>query len=212
MTHQFKLPNPIWLLLALIAIFLLASCGTANKNRSSLSQVVDSTATEVHHESTELSTDTAHKETNDLSYKTKVEEGEGSSVKIEFHPGDSAIGPVVIRKDSSGATVIDPGGRSIKSVTDTHKKSRTETIDTRSKASDSAGIRRVSKTQVSDSGRVEVHREVVSKSVAVRRWQLPWYAWLIIPVLGFIVWRFRLYRRGPAKTGLPYYSPKDNQV
>ncbi|MBI2283324.1 MAG: hypothetical protein HYU71_06425 [Bacteroidetes bacterium] len=211
-----NLPSPLPLLLLLTAILTIAfsSCGVTNKNRSSSSSQVDSSNTEVNKETDLFWSEAARKyglTTKHSGFTFKID---SSYLKLRFYPSDSVnnTGPVVISQDSTGKTVIDPGGRKLKSVEDSRKKTTATGNLNTSVGNDSTVTSYLASKTRSDSSSTTVSKKAKTTEAKTFRWQPPWYAYPLVIAALLAIWKFRLYRRNKSEAVIPYSSPNDTAV
>lgn len=214
--RNFRIPSPVPLLLLLAAIIIvgLASCGVTNKSRSTSSVNIDSSKTEVKKESQTVKADNTVKKESSETQNESGSVTDSGSVKAEFDLSDTgkATKPVVISRDSAGNTVIDPGGRKLKSVTDTRKRTTAASSQKAKSGSDST-VNSVQVTKnVSDSNHTNLVKKAKETDSKTFRWQPPWYAYPLVIILAVVIWKFRLYRRNRPKPVIPYSSPNDPAV
>ncbi|NCT92957.1 MAG: hypothetical protein GXC72_00910 [Chitinophagaceae bacterium] len=195
-----------------LSLTILCSCGIVNKSKQRTYSSVDSSATHVTRSTADQVQDSANKKAYEQATENTVADESIGRVEVEF--GQDSVkptGPVVISRDSSGNMVIDPGGRPVKKVTDTRSAQKSATTTTKNTGLDSTRVSKIQTTQKVDSLASALKKEVRSAEKKVFRWQVPWYAWLILPVIGLIAWRYRLYQRKiDTATKIPYSSPNDN--
>ncbi len=200
-----------WLVIAGI-VSMLCSCGIVNKSKQRTYSSVDSSATHVTRSTADQVQDSANKKAYEQATENTVADESIGRVEVEF--GQDSVkptGPVVISRDSSGNMVIDPGGRPVKKITDTRSAQKSTTTTTKNTGLDSTRVIKNEKTQSIDSSAGQVSKKAAASGSKVSRWQVPWYAWLILPVIGLIAWRYRLYQRKiDTATKIPYSSPNDN--
>lgn len=211
----YRIPSPLPLLVLLAAILIagLASCGVANKNRSSSTINLDSSASDLQ-KSSEVSREEKSIMRNAFEMgKNQFIHLDSGSVRAEFDPSDTAraVRPVIISRDSSGNTIVDPGGRKLKSVTDTRKGMTGSTRETARAGRDSTGSSVVVSKDKTDSSSTHLVKSTRSAETKVFRWQPPWYAYPLVILLALAIWKFRLFRRRPAPV-MPYSSPNDPAV
>jgi hypothetical protein len=198
--------------LLILSIMMLSSCGIVSKSKLRTYSSLDSSATQVTRSTADQVQDSANKKAYEQGTEVKVADEATGRVEVEFAQ-DSAkpTGPVVISRDSIGNMVIDPGGRPIKKVTDTRSVQKSATTTTKNTGLDSTRVSKTQTTQKVDSMASSLKTETRTVQNKVSRWQIPWYAWLILPVIGLIAWRYRLYQRKiDTHPQIPYSSPKDN--
>lgn len=214
--RNYRIPSPFPLLLLLAAIIIvgLSSCGVSIKSRSTSTVNIDSSKTEVKKQSETVKADNTVKKESSESQNESGSVTDSGSVKAEFDLAytGKATKPVVISRDSAGNTVIDPGGRKLKSVTDTRKRTTAASSQKAKSGSDST-VNSVQVTKnVSDSSNTNLLKRAKETDNKTFRWQPPWYAYPLVIILAVVIWKFRLYRRNRPKPVMPYSSPKDPAV
>lgn len=198
MKSKIKLATALLFLLAIILILALNSC----KTTKSVSKFSNDSTNIVNKDSSRTIKNATTKTTKKDS-TSKSEKIDSSSVVIEFDNEDStSTGPVVIIQKGD-STIIDPGGRKIKS-TKTKKSSsqkdstnKSSTIDSKTNSFDSTNKKESRVTTVKKK----------SENVSVKRgrsfieWVITlWWLWLLIII-------FFIYRHVKKNSLLPFNPP-----
>jgi hypothetical protein len=174
----------------LMAMILLSSCGVTKKNTQTFTEKVDSTFTQIKKEDNQVNNDTTH--VISLDNKTEEVKTDSSSLIVNFSDNTDSTAytsiPVTIKTDTSGVITINPGGRKIKSITNTTKriKATNEAI----KANDSTHVVSASNTHKIDSTKSDFTKNVNTNIVKKFSFQVPWYAYIILIIAGFLLWFF----------------------
>lgn len=206
----------MWLFILLIAG---SSCGIVKKGHTSVSNES--------HESNDFKFDTTSVDKSDSTAYANNSKGSvkentvttDDGIDIEFNDSDSIaivdIRPITVTRTATGVNV-DPGGRKVKKLAVSNK-----TIDSKIETIDTSGTRftNVAKSKI-DSGAqwkvIDVQKKNTAETNKVFKWQVPWYAWVIICVFVIIMIRYRLWRKSvfaaksnPDTNTLPKFNPPD---
>jgi hypothetical protein len=221
MTKEWKLPSPDLLLVILsllIAFGLTTSCGIVNKNKSSSSSNVDSVTAAIKKQSQKQSSDSANVKKTEKAESKQTENVQSNGLNLKFSTADSQriTGPVIIKRDTAGNLTVDPGGRILESITDTKTHTQKRTSAKTEKVIDSGHVtRQAEKASVDSSGNI-YHKDQKAAQSNVQRFQIPWYAYILLPIvlflIGYVVWKFGLFKKKKQETLVPYSSPNDNTV
>lgn len=181
----------VFLFMIVAIVMIMTSCGIVNKNKGSKSSSSDSTGVTVKKETQIQSNDSAGKKTFENKTKTEQSTADSNGLKVEFYPGDSIkpTGPVTISIDTAGYVVINPGGRPLKSITDTRTKKTTTTKTEKQAGTDSTHVGNRSENTKADSTGVGVKKNHQEDTSHTLRMPSPW--WLIIFPVGWLLWKFR---------------------
>lgn len=188
-----KLPNPLPLLLILVALIAYGCCTgcTPSKNLTKKKETVDSTASEYRDTFSVKKKEVAKVEKKDTS--SKKETVETGKVKVEFETDTTGNTKPVVIISKGDTTTIDAGGRKIKTVAVKSSKSNKDStganssVSSHSKENDSTGAKEGKKVQLKkDSSEKVVHKK------GVTLWQTIWsFWWLWLILIGWLVYRFR---------------------
>lgn len=165
----------------LLLAWALSSCGVAKKNFQTYEQKVDSSFTVVKKESDQNQKDSAKVE------KEATVQTDSATIHIDFQDNQtdsSAYTDVTIKTDTSGTIVINTGGKKIKGITTSKKKTEAKT------GSDSVHVVSASNVQRSDSTKTDLSKSVKSKEVKKFSFELPWYAYLIGAIFLILIYVF----------------------
>lgn len=195
MRNHFSNSHILWLFILLI---VGSSCGIVKKGHTSVSNEA--------HDTNVFKFDTTSADHNDSTAYTNNSKGSVKEnttttvdgIDIEFNdsdPSDSVdIRPITVTRTTAGVNV-DPGGRKVKKLAVSN-----QTIDAKRESVDTSAMKysNVAKSKV-DSGSnlkvVDTQKKNTTDTNKVFKWQVPWYAWVIICVFVIIMIRYRLWRK-----------------
>lgn len=180
-------------------ITAVCACGVVNKSKQASSSKTDSSGVITHNEATTQKLDSTGKKAILINTEEKKSSDTSHSLFILFNAGDSAFirsyQPIKFFTDPAGYTIFDPGGRTIKSITDTRKKNITQSKTVTQAGSDSTHSVSNWTHVKGDSTGTHIKKEIEQSGSNVFRFQLPWYAYLIAGLLAIAIWQFWPYLR-----------------
>ncbi|MES2004350.1 MAG: hypothetical protein V4450_07500 [Bacteroidota bacterium] len=182
----------LYLFLLVMIVFCHCSCGIVNKNKGSKSSSSDSTGVSVKKETQVTSNDSGGKKTFENETKNEQSKEETGGLNLEFDNSDTtkATGPIKISTDSAGNTVIDPGGRALKSVTDTRSKKTTTTKTEKQSGTDSTHVISKTETAKTDSSAANVKKKAAEETSHTFRFN-PDLLWFLLIPAGWLLWIYR---------------------
>lgn len=204
-----------WIILfaGLFSLLMCASCGVSKRSIDSYSHEVDSSFTTIKKEDNLKNTDSVH--VVNIDNHIESEKLDSGSIHLEFDQSSdsSAYTDIFIKTDSVGNITINTGGKKLKSLTDTRK--RTEKKQEQTKASDSTHFVNSSTINKLDSSGGKLTISDKSRTVKRSSFQIPWYAYVIFIAIGILVWFFWAQLMAAKKIAgqvkIPYSNPNDNK-
>jgi hypothetical protein len=181
---------------ALLAI-LFYSCGISNKNISTSQIKTDSSATTVKKEEEVNSVDNSEKKAAVRTQLQKISTVKINGLQLRFSKlGTKYItGPVVVTRDSAGGLSVDPGGRALKSISDTRQEERRSVNQVKDSTADSSHFHQQLEKRRSDSLAITLAKKVAAKSKDVTRIRIPFWVFAFLIITGIVIWRYRLYKQ-----------------
>ena len=208
-----KLFAILLLIIGLFSLLMCASCGVSKKAVDTYSHEVDSSFTTIKKESDLRNYDSVVTKSTD---NNKVEEkSDSGSIHLVFDQSSdsAAYSDITIKTDSVGNITINTGGKKLKSLTDTRK--RTEKKTEQAKANDSTSVHSSTAIAKSDSSGGKLTETVKSKTIKKTSFQLPWYAYVIGLIALGLIWFFWAQISSARKLAqtvkFPYSNPNDNK-
>lgn len=217
------------LLFFVVIIYSLCSCGIVKKGFNKSKKDIDTSQVSKEDGGNKKSADSATTKSADSTGKKTTtttntkQEGDSSDFEIVISYDTARkkttvpVKPIVIVVDGD-STTVDTGNDPVKvSIKGSKKKSKAERTETAT--SDSSAVSKRDNVHVisndssgyhrEDSSRTKSKENVVSENVNRWHFGIPWYVWLILIVGGFVVWKYRLWKRKKLNEGIFYsnYNP-----
>ena len=176
--------------LTIMSIFAIAitSCGVTHKVSDKFQENVDSSFVRVKKVSIRNKVDSLHEVISDSSVQADLVDS--TTLMIDFEPTNDSTNftDVTIKKDTAGNITINSGGKKIKSITSTQKKTDSKKVSV--SGVDSTRVITVVNGNTIDSTKSRLVKNVVANKTSKFAIQLPFYAYIIFVVAIGLVWFF----------------------
>lgn len=208
-----KLLAILLLVLGFFSLIMCASCGVSKRAVDTYSHEIDSSFTTIKKEDNLKNTDSVH--VVNIDNHIESEKVDSGSIHLEFEQSSdsAAYTDISIKTDSVGNITINTGGKKLKSLTDTRK--RTEKKQEQTKASDSTRVQSKIESSKLDSSGGKLTENIKTRTVKRSSFQIPWYAYVLFIAIGILVWLFwsklMAAKKIAGQVKIPYSSPNDNK-
>ena len=174
--------------LTIMSIFAIAitSCGVTHKVVDKFQENVDSSFVRVKKDSIRLKVDSLHEVTSDSSVQADLVDS--TTLMIDFEPSNDSTNftDVTIKKDTSGTITINSGGKKIKSIVSTQKKTDSKKVSI--SGVDSTRVITVVNGNTIDSTKSRLVKNVVANKTSKFAFAIPWFVYVIVIVFGIVFW------------------------